>query len=371
MNEEIISQFPTLTNRNYLAGCSQGLLPASTSNAITAYHEELLADGANWNTAMGMLERARESFAALIGAEPDEIAVVSSVSHAISAIATAFPDALTRDEIIFTDLDFPTVADIWTAQTKFQEKLHMISSEHGVIPLASFEERINEKTLLTSIPHVHYKSGMKLDIKEIAEIARRKGSLLFVDAYQSAGHCPIDVKEMGIDFLATGTRKYLLGIPGIAFLYINKGIADNLYPGVTGWLGKEKEGARKFDSGTPSFISAYAAKASLDFIQSIGVPHIAAYLEGLGAFTVQYGSEKGLRIYGTEEPKNRTSLVAFVHPQAAEVVNKLQEKGIVLTAKENIIRISPHVYNTRQDIKRAIDEIVLLTERRDYENLHF
>lgn len=362
MNEKIVSQFPTLTNRNYLASCSQGLLPASTSDAITAYHEELLDNGTNWDAAMGMLERARESFAALIGADPDEIAVVSSVSHAISAIATAFPDPLTRDEVIFTDFDFPTVADVWTAQAKFQGKLHVIPSEHGKISPASFEDHISEKTLLTSIPHVHYKSGLKLDIKEIAEIAHRKGSLLFVDAYQSAGHCPIHVKEMGIDFLATGTRKYLLGIPGIAFLYIDKKIADTLQPSMTGWLGKGKKDARKFDTGTPSFISAYAAKASLDFIQSVGVRHIAAYLEELRAFTVQYGRKKGLRLYGAEEVENRTSLTAFFHPRAAEVVHKLQEKGIVLTAKENIIRIAPHVYNTRQDIERAIDEIVQLPE---------
>ncbi|WP_227994870.1 aminotransferase class V-fold PLP-dependent enzyme [Oceanobacillus sp. CFH 90083] len=362
MNEEIISQFPTLNNRNYLASCSQGLLPAGTSSAMTAYHEELLTNGTNWDAAMEMLEKARESFAGLIGADTDEIAVVSSVSHAISAVATAFPDSLTRDEIIFTDLDFPTVADVWFSQARFQGKLHVIPAEQGEISLESFEKYINEKTLLTSIPHVHYKSGLRMDIREIAEMAHRYGSLLFVDAYQSAGHCPIHVKEMGIDFLTTGTRKYLLGIPGIAFLYINKETTEKLQPGITGWLGKGKIGARKFDTGTPSFISAYTARASLDLIQSVGVHRIAAYLKELGVYTVQYGCEKGLRLYGTEQLENRTSLTAFAHPQAAEVVRKLQNKGVVLTAKDNIIRIAPHFYNTRQDIERAIDEIVLLSE---------
>ncbi|GIO22692.1 aminotransferase class V-fold PLP-dependent enzyme [Oceanobacillus sp. J11TS1] len=361
LNQAILSQFPTIKKLNYLASCSQGLLPINASEAVTAYQEQLFYHGSNWELAMEMVEKARGSFAKLIGAESEDIAVVSSVSHAISAIVTAFPESTVRDEIIYTDYDFPTVSDILAAQPQFTGNVHVIHAGKAGLTLEAFEKYINEKTLLTMIPHVHYTSGFKIDVQAVAEIAHQNGSFLFVDAYQSAGHCPINVKEMEIDFLATGTRKYLLGIPGIAFLYINKKVIDQLQPRITGWLGTGKKDARKFDSGTPSFISAYVAKASLDFIQSIGVTNIASYLEDLGNFSIKYGQEKGLRIYGPAQMEQRSSLISFIHPQAPGIVKELREKHIVLTAKENIIRLAPHVYNTKQDIMDAIDEFVLLT----------
>ncbi|GAA3017533.1 aminotransferase class V-fold PLP-dependent enzyme [Tetragenococcus solitarius] len=364
MHPDLIDQFPTLKKLNYLGSCSQGLLPKQTSNALDRYHEELLTYGSNWELATQKVEEARNTFAKLINAEPDEIAIVSSVSHAISAIATSLPVSPTKDEIIFTDFDFPTVEDVWTSQARFKHKIHKITSEKNHIALEKFEKEISEKTLLTSIPHVHYKSGFKFDIDKISKIAHKKGSLIFVDAYQSAGHCPIDVKEMNIDFLATGTRKYLLGIPGISFLYIKKEIADRLNPYITGWLGQGKKGARKFDTGTPSFISAYAAVASIQLIQSIGVDTISTYLDSLGKFALEYGTEKGLTVYGSKQLLDRTSLIAFFHSEAKQVVHKLKKNGIVLTSKENIIRISPHFYNSNEDIKKAIDGIINYSSKK-------
>lgn len=161
-------------------------------------------------------------FAELIGAETGEVAVLCSVSDAISAIAASLPYQQEKNKIMFTDIDFPTVGHIWFAQEQFKDNVSVIRSSNGEISLEQYEKEITTDTLITCIPHVNYYNGYKQNVREIAEIAHRKGSLLFVDAYQSAGHIPIDVKEMEIDILATGTRKYMLGIPGVAFLYIKK-----------------------------------------------------------------------------------------------------------------------------------------------------
>ncbi|WP_324611574.1 aminotransferase class V-fold PLP-dependent enzyme [Bacillus massiliglaciei] len=160
-------------------------------------------------------------FAKLIGAETDEVAILCSVSDAISTIATSLPFQKVKNKIMFTDIDFPTVGHIWFAQEPFKDNISMIRSLNGEIPLEQYEKEITTDTFLTCIPHVNYYNGYKQNVREIADIAHRKGSLLFVDAYQSAGHIPIDVKEMDIDILTTGSRKYMLGIPGVSFLYIN------------------------------------------------------------------------------------------------------------------------------------------------------
>ncbi len=148
-------------------------------------------------------------------------------------------------------------------QAQSDYNVSVIPSIDGESPLEQYETHITDETVLTCVPHVHYRDGGIQDVKAIAAIAKRKGSLLFVDAYQSAGHIPIDVKAWGVDILAAGARKYLLGIPGMAFLYVRKELADALKPKASAWFGRENgdgasyaKGARRFQTGT-LLLSAY------------------------------------------------------------------------------------------------------------------
>jgi selenocysteine lyase/cysteine desulfurase len=370
------SLFPTLSTHVHLASCSQGALARPVSKAIEEYHVGLLLSGSNWNEAMKKLEETREKFAELIGAQPDEIAVVPSVSHAISAIAASLPYQKGKNKIVFTDIDFPTVGHIWLAQETMKDNITMIRSSNGVVHLEQYEKEVTHDTILTCIPHVYYYNGFKQNLKAIADIVHRKGSLLFVDAYQSAGHIPIDVKEMEIDILAAGTRKYMLGIPGIAFLYIKKELAEQLKPRVTGWLGQEKAstfdiyhpvfaaGARRFETGTPSFISVYAAYEALKLLLGVGIHNIESYLQELTQFTLHYGQEKGLHIIGPQSFESRTSLVSFYVEKASAIEGLLKEKNIVVSARQDVIRMAPHFYNTKDELKHAIDELSSLMNGR-------
>lgn len=364
--------FPILATHTHLASCSQGALAKSVSKAIEEYHNSLLMSGSNWEEAISKLEETRLKFAELIGAETDEVAVLCSVSDAISAIATSLSYQQKKNKVVFTDLDFPTVGHIWFAQEPFKDNITVIRSSNGEIPLEQYEKKITTDTLITCIPHVNYYNGYKQNVKEIASIAHRKGSLLFVDAYQSAGHIPIDVKEMDIDILATGTRKYMLGIPGVAFLYIKKELVEQLQPRVTGWMGQEHtssfdiynpvfaKGARRFETGTPSFISIYAACEALKLLLEVEISNIETQLQDLTQFTIHYGQEKGLHLLGPLSTKNRTSLISFRIENASKVEAMLRDKKIIVAARKDVIRIAPHFYNIKDDIKRAIDEIVIL-----------
>lgn len=367
--------FPALSDYVYLSSCSQSALAIPVSKAIDEYNNNLLLSGDNWNQAIKRMEETRKKFAELIGAEPDEIAILTSVSDTISSVATGLPYQKGKNKIVITDIDFPTVGHIWLAQEQFKTNIRFIPSSNGIIDIEQYEQEVDNDTLLTCVPHVSYYSGYKQDIKEIAKIVHKKGSLILVDAYQSAGHIPINVKEMDIDILTTGTRKYMLGIPGAAFLYVKKDLAEQLNPRVTGWFGQEKSAAfdifnpvlaprtRRFETGTPSFISIYAACEALNLLLQIGVNNIESYLNQLSNFTLNYGLSKGLKITGTLLNECSSSLKSFYVENASKVGELLKEKKIVVAARNDVVRIAPHFYNNKVDIMCAIDELAKLIKK--------
>ncbi|QLK09722.1 aminotransferase class V-fold PLP-dependent enzyme (plasmid) [Priestia megaterium] len=363
------SLFPVLSEYVHLASCSQGAIAQPVSRAIEDYHNSLLSSGTNWEQAMLKMQATREKFAELINAEPDEIAICTSVSDVLSAVATCLPYHHTKNRIVLTDMDFPTVGHVWYAQEEYGANLSLIRSSDGILSLEQYEKEVTERTLLTCISHVSYYNGYTQNLKEIADIVHKKGSLLFVDAYQSAGHIPIDVKEMNIDILSTGTRKYMLGIPGVAFLYIKKELAEQLKPRHTGWFGQENKtkfdiynstyasGACRFETGTPSFISVYAAYEALNLLLDVGINHIHSYLKELAEFTREFGLQSGLHINSPLATEVNSGIISFYMENASEIEKRLREKNILVSARKDVIRMAPHFYNTKDEVKYAITEL--------------
>ncbi|KRF53982.1 aminotransferase [Bacillus sp. Soil531] len=363
------SLFPVLSEYVHLASCSQGAIAQPVSQAIEDYHNQLLLSGTNWKQATLKLEATREKFAKLINAEPDEIAILTSVSDALSAVATSLPYHPSKNEIILTDMDFPTVGHVWYAQEKHGATVSLMRSLDGVLPLEQYEKDVTERTLLTCMSHASYNNGNTQNLKDIADIVHKKGSLLFVDASQSAGHIPIDVKEMNIDMLSTVTRKYMLGIPGVAFLYMKKDLAEQVKPRHTGWFGQESEtkfnifhstyapGARRFETGTPSFISVYAAHAALNLLLDVGVSPIHSYLKELSRFTKEFGLQSGLQINRPFDTEITSGITSFYMANASEIEQRLKEKNILVSARNDVIRVAPHFYNTKEEVAYAITEL--------------
>lgn len=357
--------YPVLTNRTMLASCSQSALSQNVLDAIDAYKDNMLTEGMNWHLWMDKVNAAREKFARIINCQPEDVAILASVSDATSSLLNALD--LNGKSVAVTDLDFPCIGQVLLAQQKRQKfTINYIPHDNYTIPLEYYENFVEENTAITCVPHVAYYNGFKQDLKAISDVVHKKGSLLFVDAYQSAGSTQIDVEEMGIDILVAGIQKYLLGVPGISFMYIRKEVAESLNPPTTGWFGQKnpfafqlKElnyaaGAQRFNTGTPPVINAYIADAAFGDILSIGVDRIEAYLNELSGYTVEQALKLGFTLRSPIEVERKAPTTAIYIENASEVEDKMKDMGFVVSSRQDVIRIAPHIYNTREDIDAAL-----------------
>ncbi|MED3550108.1 aminotransferase class V-fold PLP-dependent enzyme [Cytobacillus praedii] len=369
MNTETLlkvrSEFPGLEKKIILSSCSQSAISLDVMNAMDEYKNSLLDEGMSWETWMEKVNRAKERFAKIINCDSSEVAVLSSVSDSISSILHSLD--LNKQDVCITEMDFPCVGHAVLAQKHIQDfHVTFIPAENNMIPIENYETHITENTALTCISHVSYYNGFKQNIKDIANIAHKKGSLLLVDAYQSAGAVNIDVKDMDIDILVTGMQKYLLGVPGISFLYVKKELAERLYPTTTGWFGQANpfafdlkhldyaHSAQRFNTGTPPVINAYIADAALSFIEEIGMNTIQYHLAKLSSFTIKKAAELGFEIASPLDNNKKGTCTAIYVNNASNIEKQLKQAGFVVSARKDVIRIAPHIYNNEEDIVNCL-----------------
>ena len=225
-------RFPIFQKKTYLNSCSQGALSIDVQLAYAQYLRDWEELGSPWELWVDKLEAVRHAFAGLVNAEADEVAVTASVSHGVSALASALDFSGKRNKVVVSDFEFPTIGQIWDAQRPRGARIVQVPAAGNSIPLERFADAIDEETLIVSITHVCYRNGVMLDVPAIVELAHRKGALVLLDVYQTLGTRPIDVKALKVDFLAGGTLKYLLAASGQAYLYVRKELLPLLNPWV-------------------------------------------------------------------------------------------------------------------------------------------
>lgn len=364
--QQFRSEFPILENKIQLSSCSQSALHQSVKASIDSYVHSWENEGMNWGKWMEKCEEARALFARQINAKPSEIAIVSSVSHAAAAISTSMNPIDGKDKIVITDFDFPTIGHVWrSAESAFRVEF-IPQNENVSNRIEDYEPYLTDDLLIFSTSHVNYYNGYKQNLQEISRIVHEKGGYIFVDAYQSFGQTPIDVKQMNIDFLAAGMQKYAFGIPGIAFLYINEEIAETLIPKFTGWFGQTNPfafdirgkdyaaGARRFDSGTFPMINGYAANAALTILDTLDMSIVEKHLAHLSQVVADEIAKTELVNRSVFPVNEKGSTTAVFIENASEIEKRLADRGILVSARNDVIRIAPHYYNTEEDIQKAI-----------------
>ena len=362
------ADIPLLASLIPMNNCSQAPQTVRTRAAAECYLDSWNRHGMDWEGWIAEVELAKRAFATLINASPDEIAVFSSVSEATSAVASAI-DFSRRRTVVVTEAEFPTVGHVWLAQARRGARVNWVPVTGGVIDASDYEDRIDDDTAIVSACHGYYLNGFLQDLGALAARAHAHGALLYVDAYQTLGAVPVDVKALNLDFLAAGNLKFLMGVPGVAFLYVRRELIEALEPAVTGWFGrvdpfafrvKELDwpnAARRFDTGTPPLINAYIARAGMELIATLGVAAIRAWLETLGRRLIEGGRACGLTLHGTADISRKTSTTAFVVADAQAVERAMRQRGIVCAARGPVIRLAPHYYNSVRDVDISLDAL--------------
>lgn len=372
--EEFRLRFPALQNLTYFASCSQGALSDTLATALLEYQHTLLRYGAPWEQWMREVGRARELFARMINATVDEIAVVPSVSTAAYQVAST-RGWRSRPRIVTTDMEFPSVAHVWLAQRRNGAEVTYVEDRSGVVYPEDYDALIDETSGLVSVPLISYRNGARLPVKSVIEKARSVGALTFVDAYQGAGVEPIDVRELGCDFLAAGSLKYLLGIPGIAFLYVRDGVEDAREPQATGWFGRRDPfefnprridypaNARRFESGTPAIPAAYGAVAGMRVLESLDPAAVRDHIAELAAQAHDALAADGEQLWSPAEKSLRGPQVAIRDAAPGDLAAYLASRSIVTSPRGELLRIALHYYNTLADVDTLVAAI------RDYRRI--
>jgi selenocysteine lyase/cysteine desulfurase len=359
--DRIRHRFPIFERLVYVNSCSQGALSDAVRDSYADYLRDWEEKGAPWEYWVERSEAARAAFAGLINAEPDEIAVTTSLSAGVSALASGLR-FVKRSKIVTTELEFPTVGQIWHAQeSRGARVVHAQPSE--------FDRVVDDDTAVVSITHVSYRTGEMIDAKAVADLARERGALALLDAYQSAGSIPLDVKELGVDFLAAGTVKYLLGSAGLGFFYCRRELWDRAWPTATGWFADQdifqmdihdyspSPTARRFQSGTPPVPSIYAGIAGIELMQEIGIEETREHVMHLNAHLVAGIDELGGTVVTPRERDRHGALICVKATDVDELVTALGRWGIVTSERDGNVRISPHAYNSLEDIDLVLDAL--------------
>ena len=372
---EIRSRFRIFDRKIYLNTCSQGPLSDAVQGGFEDYLASWHEQGSPWERWIEHYEAARAAFAQFINASPDEVAIVTSVSAGINSVASAL-NFRERPKVVMGEFEFPTMGHVWLGQRVRGADVRFVSAKSDSIPIAHYEEAVDHQTLIVPLTHVCFKNGFRSEVTAIAEIAHRRGAFVMLDDYQDCGTRPINVKAMDLDFYLTGTLKYLLGPPGLAFLYVRKELIPSLVPSVTGWFAQANPfaydpqhfelspTARRFESGTPSIPNVYGAMPSFQRFEKIGMDEVAHHIKSLTQQLLRSASEMG--IVAKTPADSAGPLVVLRSRDSAGLVQKLAENQIVASNRHDGLRISFHVYNTTDDVdavtkilKKNIDLMVL------------
>ena len=316
-------------------------------------------------------ESAKSLFAQLIGAKSQEIALVpnTSIGLNIAANMLTYPPG---SNVVTTDLEFPSVVYPWLRiKMKSNLEIRYVKNVDGKLNIEGFENAVDDHTVAVAISHVEYGNVFKNDLKQISEIAHDHGALLIIDACQSAGAMIIDVKRQGIDLLATSCYKWLLGPCGAGFLYVREDLIEDADPVFVGWASAEQEifrtddlwcntklilskTASRFQVGTLSVLSYVGAEAGLKLIIEYGTDKVENRIIELTDYLIERLREENFKVQTPEDPLNRSGIVNFKVRNPREIVEELRMKGVIVSARMNGVRVSPHFYNTKDDLEKFL-----------------
>ena len=305
----------------------------------------------------------------MINCGGDRIAFLDNTTNGIIWLAQGI-DWKSGDRIILNDVEFPANVYPFLQLKEKGVEVDFITSQNGIVTAEEIIGAIKPQTKLISISFVQFLSGYKIDLEKIGKICKEKGIIFSVDSIQGLGAVRLDVEKCNIDFLANGTQKWLLGLQGLAFIYVRKELQEKMKSAPIGWLAVKdawnlldfdlttKETAERFQPGTLNNLGIYAFNSSMKLFKEFGFDEIEKQVLSNSKYFIdelaKIGYESPLH---TLSEKHLSGIVSFKSENAKNIFEILSQKKIVCSLREGYIRFAPHFYNTKHDIDYVVDAL--------------
>jgi cysteine desulfurase/selenocysteine lyase len=356
-------EFPYMEGWTYLNTATEGLLPVRSCAAMDKFLRQVERPGQRNEVERDQaITEAKRGLAILLNCVPSEVALTSSTSEGINIVTKGL--GLSHGEVLVPDCEFPANVYPWLQLERNGVKVKFVRTSQEIVTPKEIKSNINTDTKLVAISHVGYASGFVCELEEIGEICFRRGIPLFVDASQSFGVVKIDVKQLKISFLASTVHKWLLGPYGLGVFFCKKELCKDLQGAYIGWrsialppetrqfsLTQEKEGATRFEIGTPNYPGIFALAQSVGLLLEIGMDTIVSRVTELTNLIREIVLEKGYQL-SPANAQRHSGIVSFSTGDDNAIERKLFANKIIVAVRRSGIRASPHFFNTIDSVER-------------------
>jgi kynureninase len=364
------SGFPILERCNYMISNSLGAMPRGVYDAMKGYVDTWATRGVRaWEERWWMLAlEVGNEIGALMNAPRDTVSVHQNVTTCQAVVASCFDFSGTRNKVVYSDMNFPSVMYFWEAQRAYGARVHMVKTDDGItVPTERMLDAIDEQTLLVPISHVIFRSAYINDARAIIEKAHKVGAHVVLDTFQSLGTVPVDIQALNADFACGGVLKWLCGGPGVAYLYVRPDLGRKLEPKLTGWFAHENSFAFaagpiryadppfRFMNGTTHIPSLEACRPGLKVIREVGVDKIREKSKRQTTRLIELADRHGWRVNTPRDAEKRGGTVSIDMPDAQQVSRELLAREVLVDFRPKAgVRFSPHFYNTDAEVEAAI-----------------
>ncbi len=369
-----LNEFPASRKSTYLNAASVALMYRGAERAAVEWQEDVASNGTIYfdeAAEEAVFEDLHRVSARLFNARADDIAVASSATELLCSLAWAVAPG-PETNMVSTDVEFPSAVYPWArVARKTGFEIRLARGTNGYVKLDDVRRLVDSRTAVVCLSHVEYASGQRFDLTDLAEVTHAHGALLVVDATQSAGAVPIDVTASGVDALVTAGYKWLCGPFGAAVMYLAPHLQGDLDPGLVGFRSHKdvwdlkpdrlelSETARRFEFSTMGYGLAVGLTRSIDYLLQVGVDRVFEHNLRLANRLIEGLRKRNGEVLSPENEKERSSIVSVRFPgkESSEIARNLNDARVMVSARGGAVRFSPHLYNTVDDIERALDEL--------------
>lgn len=363
------NEFPVTRRWAFLDHAAVAPLPAVAVRALAEYATDAAQNGiasvARWSTRA---KAVKASAARLLNAAPEEIAFIKNTSDGVGLVAEGFPWKA-GDNVVLPAEEFPSNQYPWMNLAHRGVEVRAVASRGSRVDIDDVRAAVDSRTRVVALSFVEYASGYRNDLDAIGSFCRERGVYFFVDAIQGLGVFPLDVAKTPVDFLAADSHKWLLGPEGIGVFWIRRDLIDMLHPIGVGWNSvvgaldfakidfRLKPTAARWEGGSRNNAGVTAMGASLDLLLNVGIAALGERVEYLTDYACERAAAAGLEVFSSRAAGEKSCIVSFLTPgrDPDALRARCRDAGVIVNQRSGRLRISPHAYNSTDEIDRFLE----------------